>query len=192
MHRRAFAGVLAFALMAAATPGRAQTATGFQADLLNDFSGTSDHLIQLADAIPADKYGWRPRDGVRSVSEVFVHIASANYLMLAITGAKVPAEYFPGVAPNPSAQSLLPRMRELQKIMTQKDQVSRMLKASLDQFRDHFSQLTPADLEKPVDFFGSKTTVRGICLRLFAHDNEHYGQMIAYARVIGVVPPWSK
>jgi len=192
MKRRAFAAVFAFALTAAVTPGRAQTTTGFQADLLNDFSGTSDHLIQLADAIPADKYSWRPRPGVRSVREVFVHIAAANYLMLAITGAKLPAEYFPGVAPNPSAQSLVPRMRELQNTVTQKDQVARMLKDSLDQFRDHFSQLTPADLEKPVDFFGSRTTVRGICLRLFAHDNEHYGQMVAYARVIGVVPPWSK
>lgn len=188
MDRIALAAAFALAL----TAGRAQAPSGFQAELLDDWSGTRDHLIQLAEAIPADKYSWRPRDGVRSVSEVFVHIAAANYVMLSAMGAKLPAEYFPGAGEHPSVQTLVPRMRSLQKTVTAKEDVERMLKDSLDRFRGHFSQLTQADLDRPADWFGSKTTVRGMSLRLFAHDNEHYGQMIAYARVIGVVPPWSK
>jgi len=70
--------------------------------------------------------------------------------------------------------------------------VMRMLMSSLGEVRDRFSQLTSAELERPADFFGEKTTVRGIYLRIFAHVNEHYGQSIAYARVNGVVPPWSR
>ena len=178
--------------MLAIAAGCAQAASAFQTELLNDWSGTRDHLLQLAAAIPADQYSWRPRAGVRSVSEVFVHIAGGNYLMLAVMGVKPPAEYFPNASAKVTGPDLFPRMRALEKSITQKDDVIRMLKDSLDQFRDHFPQLTEADLDRPVAFFGDKTTVRGMVLRLFAHDNEHYGQLVAYARVIGVVPPWSK
>ena len=188
MNRRVFSLAAVLAMAA----GCAQAASAFQTELLNDWSGTRDHLLQLAAAIPADKYNWRPRDGVRSVSEVFVHIAGGNYLMLAVMGVKPPTEYFPNAPARVTGPDLFPRMRALEKTITQKDDVIRMLKDSLDQFRDHFPQLTEADLDRPVEFFGDKTTVRGMVLRLFAHDNEHYGQMVAYARVIGVVPPWSK
>jgi uncharacterized damage-inducible protein DinB len=176
----------------AATTGLAQPSKGFQAELLNDFEETSHHLVQLADAIPEGKYGWRPREGVRSVSEVFVHIAAANYLLLSFTGVKPPAEYFPAAAGNSGDRALLARMHELETAIAQKDRVERMLKDSLEQFRGQFSKLTAADLDKPVEWFGHSTTVRGICLRIFAHNNEHYGQLVAYARVIGVTPPWSQ
>jgi len=63
--------------------------------------------------------------------------------------------------------------------------------SSLDEVRNRFSQLTPAELDRPTDFFGEQTTVRGVYLRIFAHVNEHYGQSVAYARVNGIVPPWS-
>jgi hypothetical protein len=50
----------------------------------------------------------------------------------------------------------------------------------------------PMGLDQPADFFGERTTVRRIYLRIFAHVNEHYGQSVAYARVNGIVPPWSQ
>ena len=161
----------------AVAPAGSPSASTFQADLLNDLGGTRHHLEQLAEAIPAEKYTWRPQDGVRSVSEVFIHIAAANYLLLSVAGMKLPAEYFPGVAASDS-KALHERMIALEKEITQKSEVQRMLKDSLVQFQDHFSALAPSDLDKPVDFFGSKSSVRAVYLRIFAHNNEHYGQLV--------------
>ena len=173
-----------------------QETGGFKTEYLSEFSTTSQHLVQLAAAMPADKYGWRPGTGVRSVSEVYVHIATGNYLLLALTGVKLPAEYYPDIKPTakgePDLKAIFARTSELEKTITNKDQVQQMLKASLDAVQGQFSKLTPADLDKPANFFGQKTTVRGIYLRILAHVNEHYGQSIAYARINAVVPPWSK
>jgi hypothetical protein len=176
--------------------GLAQEATGFKTEYLNEFDQTSKHLLQLADVMPADKYGWRPGPGVRSVSEVYVHIATGNFLLLGLTGQKLPPEYYPDIKPaadgKPDMKAIFARTGELEKTITNKDQVEQMLKTSIDAVRNQFSNATQADLDKPTTFFGEKTTVRGIYLRLLAHLNEHYGQSIAYARVNAIVPPWSK
>jgi uncharacterized damage-inducible protein DinB len=58
--------------------------------------------------------------------------------------------------------------------------------------RDNFSKANEASLNAPADFFGTKTTVRAIYLRILVHNNEHMGQSVAYARMNGVVPPWSQ
>ena len=191
-----FGTSLCLALVAAITAAAAhgQETSGFQAEYLYEFVPLGQHLVQLAGAMPADKYGWRPRTGVRSVSEVYVHVAGGNFLLLSLTGVKLPAEYFPGIKPTanggPDPNAIFHRTTELEKTVTNKDQVQQILKESLDAVREQLSKLTPEDLDKPADFFGHKTTVRGIYLRIFAHLNEHYGQSIAYARVNGVVPPW--
>ena len=129
------------------------------------------------------------------MSEVYAHIANGNFLLLSLTGLKFPAEYFPNLPTDakgkPDTQAAFKRMGDLEKTVTDKDAVTRMLKSSLDEARNRFSQLTAADLDRPADFFGEKTTVRRIYLRIFAHVNEHYGQSVAYARVNGIVPPWS-
>jgi uncharacterized damage-inducible protein DinB len=197
MNIRRFGTSLCLVCIAAITAGvRAQEAGGFKSEYLDDFGQTCQHLVQLAAAMPADKFGWRPGTGVRSVSEVYVHVATGNFLLLALTGVKLPAEYYPDIKPTakgePDMHAILQRTGELEKTVTNKEQVQQMLKASLDSVREQFSKLTPVELDKPADFFGHKTTVRGIYLRIFAHVNEHYGQSIAYARVNGVVPPWSK
>jgi uncharacterized damage-inducible protein DinB len=174
----------------------AQQTGGFTSEYLNEFNETSDHVLQLANAMPADKYGWRPAPGVRSVSEVYVHIATANFLLLGLTGIKLPAEYYPGIKPTadgkPDLKAILARTKQLEATVTDKDQVIRMLKQSFDAVRDQLTRITPVELDKPEQFFDQKTTLRGIYLRLLAHLNEHYGQSVAYARLNGIVPPWSK
>lgn len=170
----------------------AQAVQGFQADYLEDFKNTVKQLNQLAEAVPADKYGWRPGPGVRSFSEVAVHIASANYLLLSLTGVDLPKEYYPNPPAKGDFQALSQASVALQKSMKDKEQIVRMLSASLDAVRDHLKSLTPDELDKPANFFGRKTTNRGIYLRIFAHCNEHMGQLVAYARVNGITPPWSR
>ena len=130
------------------------------------------------------------------MSEVYVHIASGNFLLLSLTGVKLPAEYFLNVTADargkPDTHAVFKRMSELEKTVTEKSAVTRMLKSSLDEVRNRLSQSTPAELDRPADFFGEQTTVRRVYLRILAHVNEHYGQSVAYARVNGILPPWSQ
>jgi len=168
-----------------------QKASGLKTEYLDDFAVTCKHLDQLSQAMPDDKYSWRPGPGVRSVSEVYVHIASGNFLLLSLTGVKLPAEYFPNVTADakgkPDTHAVFKRMSELEKTVTEKSAVTRMLKSSLDEVRNRLSQSTPAELDRPADFFGEQTTVRRVYLRIFAHVNEHYGQSVAYARLNGIL-----
>jgi uncharacterized damage-inducible protein DinB len=133
-------------------------------------------LVSLAEAIPAEKYGWRPAPGVRSVSEVYMHIAIANYYLLTPMGSKMPAE-------------LMGKGAE-EKIAS-KEEVIGWLKRSLDAVKTGRAGLKPEELSKKVTIEGESADVDGMYLRIICHDNEHLGQLIAYARTNGVVPPWS-
>jgi uncharacterized damage-inducible protein DinB len=137
----------------------------------------SRQLISLAEAIPADKYQWRPAPGVRSVSEVYMHIAIANFYLLSVTGPKMPPDI---------------KSDAMEKTVTSKAQVIQFLKRSLDAVKTARAQLKPGDLQRQVQIEGKTVTVDGMYLRIIVHDNEHMGQLIAYVRINGIVPPWSK
>ncbi len=134
-------------------------------------------LIALAEATPAEKFAWRPAPGVRSTSEVYMHIAAANFYLLSVTGSKMPA----GIKPD-----------EMEKTVTAKAEVIDWLKRSLDAVKTARASLKPGDLERSVKIFGRDAHVDGMYLRIIVHANEHMGQLIAYARMNGIVPPWSK
>ena len=137
----------------------------------------SKQLVALAEAIPAEKYGWRPGPGVRSTGEVFMHIALANFHLLSITGPKMPADL------NSPA---------LEKTVTAKADVINWLKRSLDAVKTAHAGIKPADLQRKVKIEDRDATVDGMYLRIIVHANEHMGQLVAYARVNGIVPPWSE
>jgi uncharacterized damage-inducible protein DinB len=142
-----------------------------------EWAHVSGQLIALAEAIPEAKYAWRPAPGVRSVSEVLMHIALANFYLLSVTGPKMPAAM---------------TSEGLEKTVTKKADVIGWLKRSLDAVKTARAQLKPGDLERKVKIEGKEVTVDGMYLRIIVHDNEHMGQLIAYARMNGIVPPWSK
>ncbi len=136
----------------------------------------SQQLIALAEATPAEKFAWRPAAGVRSTSEVYMHIAIGNFYLLSVTGPKMPEDL----------------KREMEKTVTAKADVIRWLKRSLDAVKEARAELKAGDLERKVRIYDRDATVDGMYLRIIIHDNEHMGQLIAYARMTGVVPPWSK
>jgi uncharacterized damage-inducible protein DinB len=140
-----------------------------------EWSHVSRQLIALAEATPADKFSWRPAPGVRSTGEVYMHIAIANFYLVSVTGAK---------EPEVSAT--------MEKTVTSKADVIDWLKRSLDAVATARAQLKPGDLQRKVKIYGKVVTVDGMYLRIIVHDNEHMGQLIAYARMNGIVPPWSK
>jgi uncharacterized damage-inducible protein DinB len=141
-----------------------------------EWGHVSRQLISLAEAIPADKYGWRPAPGVRSVSEVFMHITIANFWLLNVTGPKMPADLTEG----------------MEKSVTAKADVISWLKRSLEAVKTARAQLKPGDLQRKVKIEGKEVTVDGMYLRIIIHDNEHMGQLVAYARMNGIAPPWSQ
>jgi uncharacterized damage-inducible protein DinB len=140
-----------------------------------EWSVVSRQLIALAQATPADKFSWRPAPGVRSTGEVYMHIAIANFYLLSVTGPKEPQVSV-----------------DLEKTVTAKADVIDWLKRSLAAVATARAQLKPGDLERKVSIYGKTVTVDGMYLRIIVHDNEHMGQLIAYARMNGIVPPWSK
>jgi uncharacterized damage-inducible protein DinB len=159
---------------AAAADAPAAAKADFRSDWLANFDYTMDHFSQLAHAIPVDKYGWRPAEGVRSVSEVVGHVAVANYFLTSFLGAPMPEGMTMDSEKEPDPAKL-----------------AAMLDASVEHVHQVVQGLSDADLEKPVEFFGQKMTERGLLLVALGHVHEHLGQLIAYARSNGVVPPWT-
>ena len=171
---------LVLGLAAAARSVQAQAAqaappAGLRGDLIAQFDDAATKLVQLAEAIPQDKYTWRPGAGVRSVSEVFMHVVGGNYYIAGMAGAPTPAGVTEGGETG----------------VTDRAQVVARLKASNDHIRAAIRAATDADLLKPATMFGRATTNRNVYLTIVTHVHEHLGQMIAYARTNGVVPPWS-
>ena len=72
-----------------------------------------------------------------------------------------------------------------------KPEVLSYLRHSLEAVKTARAQLKPGELERKVTLYGKTVTVDGMYLRIICHDNEHMGQLIAYGRVNGIVPPWS-
>ena len=150
-------------------------ATGIRAELLWQINSAADKLVELAEATPAEKYSWRPAEGVRSISEVYVHVSDANYLLAQMIGIKPPKPYD----------------EKMEKMVTDKAKIIADLKESMDYLRKLVTDMPDADLDKPADLFGTKTTVRGALFGFIAHMHEHLGQSIAYARSNKVTPPWT-
>lgn len=160
---------------AAAKPAAA-AASSFQTDLVADVDEAMEHLVQLAEAMPADKYGWRPGEGVRSFAEVLGHVAAGYYMGAASLGSPVPAGVDPGKL----------------EAVSDKAAAIASLRAAIDHFKAACKGVSNADLETPVDLFGMKLNKRRVMLLMQGHGHEHTGQAIAYARMNGVVPPWSQ
>ena len=168
--------VLLFFLFLSASLLPAQTPEGIWQGYDGEWKHVSQQLISLAEATPAEKYAWRPAPGVRSTSEVYMHLVIANFYLLSVTGPKMPADL----------------NEKMEKSVTSKEEVISWLKRSLEAVKTAHAAITPKDLERQVEIAGRDATVDGMYLRIIVHANEHMGQLIAYARMTGVVPPWSK
>jgi uncharacterized damage-inducible protein DinB len=147
---------------------------GFRAEFLHDLADVEKKIVDLAAATPADKYSWRPAPRVRSVSEVYMHIAGGNYFLASFVGMKPPAY----------DEASLERIGDKARVLEE-------LKKSFAHIRTAALRATDADLDKPIKMFGSDTTQRAAFMQALTHLHEHLGQSIAYARMNGVIPPWS-
>lgn len=149
----------------------------FTATFLGNYNFTTGKIIQLAEAIPADKYTWAPAEGIRSVEKTILHIAGANYMLGSKLGAMVPEDIDP---------------MTLEKGDHDKAAAIETLKSSLAFVKHAISQVPEAELGDEVEMFGMQLNNMSVALIVGGHANEHLGQLIAYARSMGVAPPWSQ
>jgi uncharacterized damage-inducible protein DinB len=155
------------------TPG----VTGYRAEVMAEVMVQEDKFTRLAEAIPAEKYTWRPASDVRSIAEVFMHVSAANYNLYSLVGTPPPSGF---------------DSKTFEKSTTDKTKIIATLKDSFAHAKAAIKATPDADLEKSMDWFGGKNTERGILLFVVRHAAEHLGQSIAYARMAGITPPWTE
>jgi len=150
----------------------------FQKETAGSMAYASGQVMQLANAIPADKYNWSPQEKVRSVAGVCAHIVSANYMFASKLGAKIPD----GV-----------NIESMEMTLKSKDAIAAELKRSSELVIAAIKNLPDASLANKVVFpFPGDFTTMTASLIALSHCNEHLGQLIAYARMNKITPPWSE
>jgi len=147
-----------------------------KAQSLQDIDDMHKKFVALAEAIPQEKYTWRPGDGVRSISEVFLHISLGNYFILGMKGDAMPD----GIDP-----------KTFEKSTTDKAQIVAALNKSFDNAHAQIAAMSNSDFAKALPKLGPDANEGDVIYILVTHAHEHLGQSIAYARVNGVVPPWT-
>lgn len=189
--RNPLAVVLALAAMSSAGAVRAQDVPNREAavlvrkEFMNDVDTLYTKFTALANAIPAEKYSWRPAPGVRSIGEVFMHVASEFYVWTPLTfGAKAS----PVISDRSDAA-----MKQYESKSTKPD----VLKALKDGFAYTQSSINGLDANSLVGtrklYDGHFTgTIIQSSYGMGGDLHEHLGQLIAYARMNGITPPWSK
>jgi uncharacterized damage-inducible protein DinB len=175
---RYLACLAACACAAAATSAAAQsTPLDYRDEFLNHFERSSSKVVQLSDAVPPNLYGWSPGEGVMPVARVYAHIARYNYLYLSESlGIAAPA----GVD-----------WQDLESL-TDKAAVRAALLASIEHVRDAVRAMDESELARVTTLYGRQVAGWAVLFQLLAHMNEHVGQSVAYARMNGVVPSWSR
>jgi uncharacterized damage-inducible protein DinB len=154
-----------------------ETASSVKGDLLFWITDAEDKLGQLIEATPAERFSWRPADGVRTTAEVFMHVAAANF--------GVPS--FWGVAPPEGF-----KFEGYEQSVTSKSDIKQALAKSFAHVKKSLDAADEATLTKKIKLFGEmELTIRGAYMLLLSHAHEHLGQSIAYARSNGIVPPWT-
>ena len=171
-------------LFAVAVPLDAQTREGLMGDLLKDVTEVEKKIVGLARAMPQSAYEWRPGTGVRSSGEVFMHVAADNYFLPVLLGTAAPAET--GITKD------FKTTQAFEKRTATREAVLAELEKSFAHLRASMTAMPDAKMAAPLEFFGQKTTNRGLWVSTVTHLHEHLGQLIAYARSNNVTPPWSK
>lgn len=167
---------LILAMAATSLPAQQGAKSDMKSDLVRELKYAERRAVALAEAIPAEKYSWRPMEGVMSFAEVFMHLITNKHSLLGRTGVAVPE----GLG------------RDQVTKIKDKDKIVPLLKEAYAKAITTIENSDPADWDREVDFFWKPARVATIYNRLVIHSHEHVGQLVAYARTNHIVPPWSK
>jgi len=161
---------------AAANADHSAPSYDMKAQSLADLQVVQKKFVDLANALPADKFTWRPSADSRSFAEVFLHVAGERYQILGLMGTPPPAG-FDG--------------KTFEKSTTDKAQIVEELNKSWDFAQKAINGMTNADFAKLLPKLGPQANAGDVVYILVADAHEHLGQSVAYARENGIVPPWT-
>mgnify|MGYP003332943309 FL=1 len=156
------------------------TASGFREEYITQLEAVKKEILDLESAIPQEKFSWRPMDGVRSISEVYLHISGSVYLILGFASYESPKEI-----------SYSEKKKVWETATTDKKEIQKSLEQAFEFLNMTVVKMTDDDLEKKLQLFGKESTQRNALITIMNHLHEHLGQSIAYARMNGVIPPWT-
>lgn len=180
--RRAYL-ILTLLLFGTGAPLAAQS--GLTADLVKDITQAEEKFLALAKVFNAQQADWRPGEGVRSVQEVILHVAADNYFLPAAMGIAAPAST-KITATDFNAITAFEKQR-----LNQAGTIA-AVEASFDHLRAALNGISETRMNEKITVFGQEFTVREFMILTATHMHEHLGQLIAYARMNGVKPPWSR
>jgi uncharacterized damage-inducible protein DinB len=150
--------------------------TGFRAELIKTLGFYEKKVIGLLEAFPQDKLSWRPADGVKTASEVFMHMAQSPRAI----GGFLKGE-------KPDFKKLMAREKEV----TDKAALIEEVKNGFAAAKAIVGEFSKAQLEETITAPWKSVHSKRFFLEIFArHAAEHLGQLTTYARVNGIVPPW--
>jgi uncharacterized damage-inducible protein DinB len=147
-----------------------------KAQSLADLQVVQKKFVDLANAIPADKFTWRPSADSRSFAEVYLHVAGERYGILGLGGATPPAGF---------------DRKTFEKSTTDRARIVDELNKSWEFTQTTINGMTNADFAKLLPKLGPQANAGDVIYILVADAHEHLGQLVAYARVNGIVPPWT-
>ncbi len=147
-----------------------------KAQSLVDLERVQKRFVDLANAVPANKFTWRPSADSRSFAEVFLHAAGERYGILGMMGAEAPEGF---------------DAKTFEKSTTDKDRIIAELNKSWDFTKATINGMSNADFAKLLPKLGPQANAGDVIYILVADAHEHLGQSVAYARVNGIVPPWT-
>jgi uncharacterized damage-inducible protein DinB len=188
--KKLFLATFALALVASLGAGRAfaqapassqledKTAPSYdmKAQAMLDLDAQNKKVISLVEILPQDKFNWRPSPDARSFAEVFLHVSGERYSILALGGAKPPASF---------------DAKTYEKSATDKTKILAELKASGDFTQATIGAMTNAEFAKLLPDLGPQANAGDVVYILVADCHEHIGQLVAYSRENGIVPPWT-
>jgi len=147
-----------------------------KAQAVLDLQQLQQKYTTLAQAIPQEKYSWRPAEGVRSINELFLHVAGAGF-------------YFPTLKGTAAAPGFTPK--DFEKSTTEKAKVIEWLNKSFTYAIASVESMSNAQFAAPLPKLGPQANQGDVVYLMVVHAHEHLGQAIAYSRSVGVVPPWT-
>jgi len=172
-------------VVSASVPATAADKPTFASVLDKQLSGVESELVPAAEAMPADKYSFAPTQGefkgVRNFGAQIKHIASVNYIIgSTILGSKPPVEMGQGEDGPANVKS--------------KDEIVKYLKESFVYLHKAINSITEANILAPIKLpWGDSMTTRlGMAVIAVSHPFDHYGQIVEYLRMNGIIPPASR
>jgi len=145
---------------------------------LLDLQDMHKKMVGLATAIPAEKYSWRPEAGVRTVSELFLHVTAANYNIPAMISGSTQVAAF--------------KAEGFETSTTDKAKIIEQLNQSFSNAEAAIQSMSNADFAKPEKKLGPDANDGDVIYLMIVHNHEHLGQTVAYARLNGITPPWTE